>query len=141
MCPTTNNKKADGMVVPKAYSQTTDNTFKHNDKPHESITDTMHQAEQGRNEALTKVINATSSEDRTAIINALINGFDENVDKRAEDALADAGYKWPDTASPRSLGAIVAHLSRKGVIVESGWTKGRSGRSHCGRVSLWRISP
>jgi hypothetical protein len=95
------------------------------------------QAEAARDEGMARSLSAITDQDRTAITTALLTGFDPLVPKRAEDALA--GF-WPPSAPPRSLGAIISHLSRRGLIVESGWTKGRSGRSHAGRVSLWRLS-
>jgi len=94
----------------------------------------MH-AESARNHGMANTLAVITAQDRAAITSALLIGFDSAVAKRAEDALA--GF-WPPSAPPRSLGAIVSHLARKGFIVEAGWTKGRSGRSHAGRVSLWR---
>ena len=96
--------------------------------------DPMH-AVAARDHGMAITLSTITDLDRTAITTTLLAGFDPVVSKRAEDALA--GF-WPPSAPPRSLGAIISHLSRRGLIVEAGWTKGRSGRSHAGRVSLWR---
>jgi hypothetical protein len=85
---------------------------------------------------------ATSPEDRASIAAAVLHGLDPVEPCRVEDALARAAFTWPASARPRCLGAIVSHLSRAGLIAETGWTKGRHGRSHAGRVSLWvRVAP
>ena len=80
---------------------------------------------------------ATSPEDRAAIAAAVLRGMDTSEPRRAEDALARVNFVWPPYAKPRSLGGIMSHLSRTGLIRETAWTKGRHGRSHAGRVSLW----
>jgi hypothetical protein len=95
------------------------------------------QAEQARNVGMATVLDTTTSEQRAAISNAILSGLDATEGRRAEDALALVGFIWPAAVKPRSLGAIVSRLARTGQIIECGWTKGRLGRSHAGRVSLW----
>lgn len=97
----------------------------------------MHTATAARDQAMARTLNTTTPQDRAAIASALLRGFDPVAPLRAEDALARAAFDWPAHVSPRCLGAIVSHLARIGLIVEHGWTKGRTGRSHAGRVSLW----
>ena len=101
-------------------------------------TDPMHRAGWLRDRGMSRSLHATPPEDRAAIAAALLRGFDHQESRRAEDALQAANFVWPKTATPRVLGAIVSHLARIGLIKEEGWTKGRMGRSHFGRVSLWR---
>ena len=98
--------------------------------------DPMH-AIRARDVGMDRALFATSPEDRAAITAALLLGLDYLEPRRAEDALVRAKFTWPSAAKPRSLGAIVSHLSRAGLIRETAWTKGRLGRSHAGRVSLW----
>ncbi len=95
------------------------------------------QAERARDRGMDRVLYATSPTDRAAIAAALLRGFDTEKPMTAEDALVRAVFVWPASARPRSLGAIVSHLSRAGLIIETAWTKGRLGRPHAGRVSLW----
>lgn len=95
------------------------------------------QAILARNQGMNHALFSTSSDDRAAIAAALLRGMDLVEPRRAEDALAKVSFPWPPSAKPRSLGAIVSHLARAGLITEVGWTKGRHGRSHAGRVSLW----
>ena len=95
------------------------------------------QAIRARNLGMDHALFSTSRDDRAAIADAILRGMDSVEPRRAEDALAKAAFPWPPSATPRSLGAIVSHLSRVGLITEVGWTKGRHGRSHAGRVSLW----
>jgi hypothetical protein len=97
----------------------------------------MHTAAAARDQGMARTLNATTPQDRAAIVSALLRGLDPLLPLRAEDALPRAGFEWPAHVSPRCLGAIVSHLARTGLIVEQGWTKGRKGRSHAGRVSLW----
>ncbi len=99
--------------------------------------DPMHAAEL-RDLGMGQVLCATSAADRAAVTAALLAGFDPAEPRRAEEALARVHFVWPPTAPPRVLGAIVRLLARAGRIVEAGWTKGRSGRSRAGRVSLWK---
>ena len=108
--------------------------------PHASP-DPMH-ATRARNVGMDRALFATSPEDRAAIAAAILRGMDSSEPRRAEDALARVNFTWPPTAKPRSLGAIMSHLSRAGLIRETSWTKGRLGRSHAGRVSLWlKVAP
>jgi hypothetical protein len=101
----------------------------------------MH-ATRARDVGMARALFTTSLEDRTAIAAAILRGLDATEPRRAEDALTRVGFTWPPSARPRCLGAIVSHLARAGLITETGWTKGRHGRSHAGRVSLWvRASP
>ena len=95
------------------------------------------QAIRARNQGMDHALFSTSSEDRAAIAAAILRGMDLVEPRRAEDALAKFSFPWPPSAKPRSLGGIVSHLARVGLIKETGWTKGRHGRSHAGRVSLW----
>ena len=95
------------------------------------------QAIHARNQGMNHALFSTSPEDRAAIAAAILRGMDSVEPRRAEDALAKVSFPWPPSAKPRSLGAIVSHLARSGLITEVGWTKGRHGRSHAGRVSLW----
>jgi len=97
----------------------------------------MHTATAARDQGMARALNATTPQDRAAIASALLRGLDPVTPLRAEDALPRAGFDWPAHVKPRCLGAIVSHLARTGLIVEQGWTKGRKGRSHAGRVSLW----
>lgn len=97
----------------------------------------MHTTTTARDQGMAWTLNTTTPQDRAAIASALLRGFDLVTPLRAEDALQRAGFEWPAHVSPRCLGAIVSHLARTGLIVEQGWTKGRMGRSHAGRVSLW----
>jgi hypothetical protein len=96
----------------------------------------MH-AGQARDLGMGRALRSTSPQDRAAISAAILQGMDSVEPRRAEDALARVNFTWPPTARPRCLGAIVSHLARVGLITEIGWTKGRHGRSHAGRVSLW----
>jgi hypothetical protein len=98
--------------------------------------DPMH-ACRARDAGMRRALSATSPEDRAAIAAAILRGMDTAEPRRAEDALALMHFTWPPSAKPRSLGAIMSHLSRAGLIRETAWTKGRLGRSHAGRVSLW----
>jgi hypothetical protein len=103
--------------------------------------DPMH-ATRARDVGMDRALFATSPEDRAAITAAILRGMDTSEPRRAEDALTRANFTWPPAAKPRSLGAIMSHLSRAGLIRETSWTKGRHGRSHAGRVSLWvRATP
>ncbi len=106
-------------------------------RPGDSIPAPMHGGAAARDAAMGRVLRATSTGDRAAIVAAILAGLDPVEPRRAEEALAAAGFAWPESAPRRCLGAIVAGLARLGLIVEIGWTKGRSGPSHAGRVSLW----
>lgn len=97
----------------------------------------MHSAALARDQGMARTLTTTTAQDRAAIAAALLRGFDPVKPLRAEDALACADFAWPVHVNARCLGAIVSHLARIGMIVEQGWTKGRQGRSHAGRVSLW----
>jgi hypothetical protein len=100
------------------------------------------QAIRARNQGMDRALFSTSRDDRAAIAAAILRGMDLVEPRRVEDALAKASFPWPPSANPKSLGAIVSHLSRVGLIKEVGLTKGRSGRSHAGRVSLWlKVTP
>ena len=96
----------------------------------------MH-ATRARDVGMDRALFATSPEDRAAIAAAILRGMDASEPRRAEDALARVNFTWPPSAKPRALGGIMSHLSRAGLIRETSWTKGRHGRSHAGRVSLW----
>jgi hypothetical protein len=141
MEPITNNE-ALGMPVPKTPDLTTNNTIHDTEKSLPSTVQPMQElfANKEKERGMNRALCSTSGEDRAAITQALLAGFDPATSMRAEDALKRVAFEWPVTANPRSLGAIVSHLSRMGLIIEDGWTKGRSGRSHAGRVSLWRKS-
>jgi hypothetical protein len=103
--------------------------------------DPMH-AIRARDAGMGRALFATSPEDRAAIAAAVLRGMDASEPRRAEDALARVNFSWPASAKPRALGGIMSNLSRAGLIREVSWTKGRLGRSHAGRVSLWvRVSP
>jgi len=107
----------------------------------EARPDPMH-AERDRDHGMEVALHATTAGDRAAIVAAVLAGLDPLEPRRAEEALARVRFAWPSTASPRALGALVAHLARRGRIREEGWVKGRTGRSRAGRVSLWtRATP
>ena len=138
MEPITNNK-APGSDIPRAQELITNNTIHDTEKSLPSTVQPMQEllANKKKERGMKRALRSTSLEDRAAITQALLAGFDPVTSMRAEDALKRVAFEWPVTANPRSLGAIVSHLSRLGLIIEEGWTKGRSGRSHAGRVSLW----
>jgi hypothetical protein len=132
-----------GVCAPEAQLPTTDNVVEHTDSFSPSSAQPMHSTcpEQAKEYGMSCALLVTSLADRHAIIDALLRGFNDHHGIRAEDALSAVGFTWPPSATPRSLGAIVSKLARTGQIVETGLTKGRSGRSRAGRVSLWVRSP
>jgi hypothetical protein len=82
---------------------------------------------------------AACPEDKAAaILSALIRGFPIIGAGRAADALAAAGFVWPQSAPARCLGPITRAVARRGLIVPKGITKGLTKRSHAGRVNWWR---
>ena len=95
------------------------------------------QSAHGKQAGMALAMRSTTRAERAAIVQAVLDGLDPIEARRAEDALARVRFVWPSTAPARVLGAIMSHLSRRGRIVEDGWTKGRTGRSRAGRVSMW----
>jgi hypothetical protein len=141
---TTDNNMTPEVSASEAQLPTTDNVAKHSDPSFTSTTPPMHSltAGEAKERGMSRALFATPLADRQAITAALLRGFNDHQGIRTEDALSAVGFTWPMTASPRSLGAIVSMLARTGQIVETGWTKGRSGRSRAGRVSLWvKVTP
>jgi len=140
MNPTTNNTTPE-VPASEAQLPTTGNMGKPSDSSTTSTTPPMHSltAQQAKSCGMSRAVFATPLADRQAITAALLRGLNCHHGMRAEEALSAVGFQWPTTARPRSLGAIVSTLARTGQIIETGWTKGRSGRSHAGRVSLWRL--
>lgn len=141
MNPTT-NESAPEVSASEAQLPTTDNVGQSGSPRPRSTRAPKRQltAEEERDRGMRRALIRTSFADRQAITAALLSGFSCHCSMRAEEALVADDFEWPANVSRRSLGGLVSSLARRGIIVESGVTKGFHGRSHAGRVSLWLLA-
>jgi len=91
-----------------------------------------------REQGMGAALDSTPAKDKAAIHAALIRGFRIIGSGRAADALAAAGFTWPESAPARCLGPITRAVARLGLIAPEGITKGLTKRSHAGQLTWWR---
>lgn len=56
------------------------------------------------------------------------------------DSLRASGFKLPELSHANAIGSAIGDLSRRGVIVCVGVTRGQRPRAHRAKIYLWRLT-